>query len=98
MTLPLEWSPWREWTPRDDNSIPDEVQPGVRCEAEVAFRIGHRRWPHSEMQTFVIQDGTSWMAYPPAGSHPDLSIVTRYRIRRPRPMLVTETAEELLEA
>ncbi|WP_170509568.1 hypothetical protein [Ruegeria arenilitoris] len=50
------------------------------------------------MQTFVIQDGTSWMAYPPAGSHPDLSIVTRYRIRRPRPMLVTETAEELLEA
>ncbi len=82
MTISLAWSSWREWTPREDNSIPPEIRPGVVFEADVhappQWALRDFYWvTWGERQTGVVVDGSSWMMYP---VDVDIARVWRYRV------------------
>ncbi len=96
----FEWLEWQSWMPRDDNSIPDDIQPGVVVEAELSARIGHPSWPEwRDQYVFTVINGDSWRMKPVASRNVDCAFVDRYRVLRQR-RINTETraVEKLVEA
>ncbi|WP_170509571.1 hypothetical protein [Ruegeria arenilitoris] len=98
MTDNTHWSPWRSWMPRDDGSLPGDVQPGTVVEAEFMARITHPSWPHwHDQYVYSVINGDSFRAQPIEPRNVDSPIVMRYRVQRPTPLTLKEIVEIELE-
>ncbi len=84
-----EWSDWRQWDATTASHRPDEIQPGMTVEADIALivhRTGNTVERHPWAQPFmpgfifVAQDGSSWSMEAALMSGTPGIVAGRYRV------------------